>query len=113
MAAEAVAGTLRAEDITPDDLARHLYVPELPDVDLLIRTSGEQRISNFLPWHLAYAELVFDPTPWPDYDLTRLRDAVTAYTERERRFGGTAVTPSSSAACTPPPRSHTPVPSPR
>ncbi len=112
LAAEAAAGTLRPEDITPDDLARHLYVPGLPDVDLLIRTSGEQRISNFLPWHLAYAELVFDPTPWPDYDLTRLRDAVTVYTERERRFGGRALTPS-SAACTPPQRSHTPAPNPR
>ncbi|MFI2205604.1 polyprenyl diphosphate synthase [Streptomyces sp. NPDC020192] len=88
LAAEAVAGTVRPEDIGPADLARHLYVPELPDVDLLIRTSGEQRISNFLPWHLAYAELVFDPVPWPDYDLARLRDAATAYAARERRFGG-------------------------
>ncbi|WP_079150274.1 polyprenyl diphosphate synthase [Streptomyces hygroscopicus] len=87
LAAEAVAGTVRPEDIRPADLARHLYVPELPDVDLLVRTSGEQRISNFLPWHLAYAELVFDPTPWPDYDLARLKDAVTAYAARERRFG--------------------------
>ncbi|MET8981856.1 polyprenyl diphosphate synthase [Streptomyces sp. NPDC004539] len=126
LAAEASTGTIRAEDIGPADLARHLYVPELPDVDLLIRTSGEQRISNFLPWHLAYAELVFDPAPWPDYDLTRLRNAVGAYTARERRFGGRPpasdapspaedtggrpLTPS-SAACTPPPRSPTPAPS--
>lgn len=87
LAAEAVAGTIRPEDIGPADLTRHLYVPELPDVDLLVRTSGEQRISNFLPWHLSYAELVFDPTLWPDYDLARLRDAVTAYAARERRFG--------------------------
>ncbi|QNP75370.1 di-trans,poly-cis-decaprenylcistransferase [Streptomyces roseirectus] len=112
LAAEAVAGTLRADDIGPADLARHLYVPELPDVDLLIRTSGEQRISNFLPWQLGYAELVFDPTPWPDYDLTRLRDAVTAYTTRERRFGAGAFT-ASPEACTPPPRSPEPAPSPR
>ncbi|WP_416485382.1 polyprenyl diphosphate synthase [Streptomyces sp. CL12] len=88
LAAEAVAGSIRPEDIGPADLARHLYVPELPDVDLLVRTSGEQRISNFLPWQLAYAELYFDPAPWPEYDLTRLRDAVTAYTARERRYGG-------------------------
>ncbi|MET8543243.1 polyprenyl diphosphate synthase [Kitasatospora sp. NPDC004799] len=88
LAAEAVAGGIRPEAIGPADLARHLYLPDLPDVDLLIRTSGEQRISNFLPWHLAYAELLFDPTPWPDYDLARLREAVRAYAARERRFGG-------------------------
>ncbi|MFJ7908930.1 polyprenyl diphosphate synthase [Kitasatospora sp. NPDC096204] len=88
LAAEAVAGGIRPEEIGPADLARHLYLPDLPDVDLLIRTSGEQRISNFLPWHLAYAELLFDPTPWPDYDLARLREAVRAYAARERRFGG-------------------------
>ncbi|MFE6054470.1 polyprenyl diphosphate synthase [Kitasatospora sp. NPDC056446] len=88
LAAEAVAGTIHPGAIGPADLARHLYVPDLPDVDLLIRTSGEQRISNFLPWHLAYAELLFDPTPWPDYDLARLREAVRAYAARERRFGG-------------------------
>ncbi|MET7728613.1 polyprenyl diphosphate synthase [Streptomyces mirabilis] len=93
LAAEAVADTLRPEDIGPADLARHLYVPELPDVDLLIRTSGEQRISNFLPWHLAYAELLFDPTLWPDFDLARLREAVTAYAGRERRFGGSLPAP--------------------
>ncbi|MTE22407.1 di-trans,poly-cis-decaprenylcistransferase [Streptomyces sp. TRM43335] len=88
LAAEAVAGTIRPEDIRPEDLARNLYAPGLPDVDLLIRTSGEQRISNFLPWHLAYAELVFDRTLWPDFGLARLRDAVTAYAGRRRRFGG-------------------------
>jgi undecaprenyl diphosphate synthase len=88
LAAEAVAGTIRPEDIGPADLARNLYVPGLPDVDLLIRTSGEQRISNFLPWHLAYAELVFDPTPWPDFGLAQLREAVTTYAGRRRRFGG-------------------------
>nr|BFD95052.1 polyprenyl diphosphate synthase [Kitasatospora sp. Xyl93] len=88
LAAEAVAGAIRPEAIGPADLARHLYLPDLPDVDLLIRTSGEQRISNFLPWHLAYAELLFDPTPWPDYDLAGLRAAVRAYAARERRFGG-------------------------
>ncbi|MFI8459775.1 polyprenyl diphosphate synthase [Kitasatospora sp. NPDC085464] len=111
LAAEAVAGTIRPEAIGQADLTRHLYVPELPDVDLLIRTSGEQRISNFLPWQLAYAELLFDPTPWPDFDLARLRDAVRAYAGRERRFGGAlpaqartgrALTPARGEGCTPP-----------
>ncbi|WP_225448098.1 polyprenyl diphosphate synthase [Streptacidiphilus sp. P02-A3a] len=88
LATEAVAGTIRPEQIGPADLARNLYLPDLPEVDLLIRTSGEQRISNFLPWHLAYAELVFDPTPWPDFGLAQLRCAVTAYAARGRRFGG-------------------------
>ncbi|MGV4989123.1 polyprenyl diphosphate synthase [Streptomyces sp. NRAIS4] len=105
LAAEAAAGALRPEDIGPADLARHLYVPELPDVDLLIRTSGEQRISNFLPWHLAYAEMVFDPTPWPDFDLARLRDAVAAYASRERRFGGSLPAP---ARAVEPPRTAKP-----
>jgi undecaprenyl diphosphate synthase len=86
--AEAVAGRIRPEDIGPADVARNLYVPGLPDVDLLIRTSGEQRISNFLPWHLAYAELVFDPNPWPEFGLEQLRKAVTTYAGRQRRFGG-------------------------
>ncbi|MEE1928639.1 polyprenyl diphosphate synthase [Streptomyces sp. TRM 70351] len=93
LAAEAAAGTIRPEDIDPEDLARHLYVPGLPDVDLLIRTSGEQRISNFLPWHLAYAELVFDPAPWPDFGLAQLREAVTVYEGRQRRFGGSLPRP--------------------
>lgn len=88
LAAEAVAGTMSPEDIGPADLARNMYVPGLPDIDLLIRTSGEQRISNFLPWHLAYAELVFDPIPWPDFGLAQLQEAVTAYASRQRRFGG-------------------------
>ncbi|MER7584113.1 polyprenyl diphosphate synthase [Kitasatospora sp. NPDC097691] len=112
LAAEAAAGAIRPEAIGQADLARHLYVPELPDVDLLIRTSGEQRISNFLPWQLAYAELLFDPTPWPDFDLARLRDAVRAYAGRERRFGGAGLpaqagtgrplTSARGEGCTPP-----------
>ncbi|WP_329560382.1 polyprenyl diphosphate synthase [Kitasatospora sp. NBC_01266] len=97
LAAEAVAGRIRPEDIGPADLARNLYVPDLPDIDLLIRTSGEQRISNFLPWHLAYAELVFDPTPWPDFGLAQLREALTAYAGRRRRFGGDLPAPARPA----------------
>ncbi|MGW1158566.1 polyprenyl diphosphate synthase [Streptomyces sp. NPDC002519] len=88
LAAEAVAGTISPEDIGPADVARNLYAPGLPDVDLLIRTSGEQRISNFLPWQLAYAEFVFEPAPWPDFGLRHLLDAVTDYSGRQRRFGG-------------------------
>ncbi|MFF2850358.1 polyprenyl diphosphate synthase [Streptomyces sp. NPDC058001] len=88
LAAEVAAGTIQPEEIGPADLARHLYTPGLPDIDLLIRTSGEQRISNFLPWHLAYAELVFDPTPWPDFGLAQFREAITAYAGRRRTFGG-------------------------
>jgi undecaprenyl diphosphate synthase len=87
LAREAVAGTIEPERIGPADLARHLYVPEMPDVDLLIRTSGEQRISNFLPWQLAYAELFFDPALWPDFGLAGLRRAVAAYAERRRTYG--------------------------
>jgi undecaprenyl diphosphate synthase len=88
LAAEAVAGTIRPEDIGADDIARHCYAPDLPDVDLLIRTSGEQRTSNFLPWHLTYAEFVFDPTYWPDYGYRHLLTAITEYSGRRRRFGG-------------------------
>lgn len=87
LAVEAVAGVIRPEDIGPEDIARHFYAPDLPEVDLLIRTSGEQRTSNFLPWHLAYAELVFDPTHWPDYRYEHLLAALTEYSGRQRRFG--------------------------
>jgi undecaprenyl diphosphate synthase len=78
---------------SPDGLdeeafARHLYAPDLPDPDLLIRTSGELRISNFLLWQLAYAELVFVDTLWPDFGEDDLREALDAYAGRRRRFGG-------------------------
>jgi undecaprenyl diphosphate synthase len=68
--------------------ARYLYAPDLPDPDLLIRTSGELRISNFLLWQLAYAELVFVNTLWPDFGEQHLREALEAYAGRRRRFGG-------------------------
>jgi undecaprenyl diphosphate synthase len=68
--------------------SRFLYAPELPDPDLLIRTSGELRISNFLLWQLAYAELVFVDTLWPDFGEEELREALEAYAGRRRRFGG-------------------------
>ena len=69
---------------------RHLYAQNLPDVDLLIRTSGEQRISNFMLWHLAYAELYFTSTCWPDFDEKELHAALLNYQNRERRFGKTS-----------------------
>ena len=77
-----------AEELDEDLLATHLYAPELPDPDLLIRTSGELRLSNFLLWQLAYAELVFVETLWPDFGEPELRSALTDYASRRRRFGG-------------------------
>ena len=78
---------VRHEDLSEADIAAHLYAPELPDPDLVIRTSGEQRISNFLLWQSAYAELVFDDTLWPDFGEERLRSALEEYASRARRFG--------------------------
>jgi undecaprenyl diphosphate synthase len=78
---------VRPDEIDEDVLAKHLYAPELPDPDLLIRTSGEQRISNFLLWQLAYAELVFTERRWPEFDEEDLRSAVVEYATRQRRFG--------------------------
>jgi len=76
------------EEIDEETFARALYEPELPDPDLLIRTAGDQRISNFLLWQLAYAELVFVEAPWPDSGEEDLRAALGEYASRERRFGG-------------------------
>jgi len=75
------------EGVSEEAMAERLYAPELPDPDLVIRTSGEQRISNFLLWQSAYAELVFDETLWPDFGEERLRVAVEEYASRARRFG--------------------------
>jgi undecaprenyl diphosphate synthase len=78
----------RAEDVDEEALRAQLYAPELPDPDLLIRTSGELRLSNFLLWQLAYAELVFVETLWPDFGGDDLRGALADYATRRRRFGG-------------------------
>jgi undecaprenyl diphosphate synthase len=75
-------------EVDENAFAAQLYAPELPDPDLLIRTSGELRISNFLLWQLAYAELVFVDTLWPDFGAPQLREALAAYAQRRRRFGG-------------------------
>lgn len=89
IAAEVAAGDLSPDRITESTISKRLYDPKLPDVDLFIRTSGEQRISNFLLWQSAYAELVFLQKLWPDCDRLDLWRAVTVYSERDRRFGGT------------------------
>jgi undecaprenyl diphosphate synthase len=88
LAAEVASGRMSADDITPDLLARHLDMPDLPDPDVIIRTSGEQRLSNFLLWQAAYSELVFVPVNWPDFDRAALEAAIAEYRRRERRFGG-------------------------
>ncbi len=88
LATEVAAGRLPASAVTADRLAVYLDAPDLPDPDLIIRTSGEQRLSNFLLWQAAYSELVFVPTYWPDFDRASLEGAIAEYCRRERRFGG-------------------------
>jgi undecaprenyl diphosphate synthase len=88
LAAEVAAGRLPADAITAEAITAHLDAPDLPDPDLIIRTSGEQRLSNFLLWQAAYSELVFVPTYWPDFDRATLEGAIAEYRRRERRFGG-------------------------
>lgn len=87
IAADAAAGRLRPERVSAASLQARLYEPDAPDVDLLVRTSGEQRLSNFLLWEAAYAELVFTELRWPDFDRHALYDAVAEYQRRGRRFG--------------------------
>ncbi|MGH8914784.1 MAG: polyprenyl diphosphate synthase [Acidimicrobiia bacterium] len=92
-AARAVArrvaqGEIEVDDIDEASLSRALYIPEMPDVDLVIRSSGEHRLSNFLLWQSAYAEFHFPGILWPDFDRHGLLDAVIDYQGRERRFGG-------------------------
>ena len=90
IASEVTAGRMKPADITAELLAQHLDAPDLPDPDLLIRTSGEQRLSNFLLWQAAYSELVFVPIYWPEFDRAALEGAIAEYRRRERRFGGLA-----------------------
>jgi undecaprenyl diphosphate synthase len=87
LAAEVEAGARRAEDVTEEALAAALTTADIPDPDLVIRTSGEQRISNFLLWQCAYAEFVFVPELWPDFDRAAFERALGAFGSRERRFG--------------------------
>ena len=87
LAGKAAAGEIAPEEIDEAAIARHLFTADLPDPDLLIRTSGEQRISNFLLWQCAYAELVFTKTLWPDFGRSDLEQAIADYGCRERRYG--------------------------
>ena len=84
----AARGELQGDAVTPEIFARFLDTAGIPDPDLVIRTSGEQRMSNFLPWQSAYSELVFLPCYWPDFTREHLAEALRQYTARERRFGG-------------------------
>ena len=81
-------GEMRLEDINPAALSHHLYTAALPELDLLIRTGGDMRISNFLLWQSAYTELYFTDILWPDFNETALKEALDAFTARERRYGG-------------------------
>ena len=82
------ASGVAPEKITETTIARNLYDPEMPDPDLVIRTSGEYRISNFLLWELAYSELVFTDTPWPEFQRQEFFAAIREFQDRDRRFGG-------------------------
>ncbi len=89
IAAEVEAGTLTSADIDESTIASHLYTPDVPDPELVIRTSGEMRVSNFLLWQIAYAEFWITETLWPDFDRVTLLEAIVDFQGRERRFGGT------------------------
>ncbi len=88
LAREVAEGKRDPATITPETLGQNLDAPDIPDPDLIIRTSGEQRLSNFLMWQAAYSELVFVPIHWPDFDKAALEGAIAEYATRERRFGG-------------------------
>ena len=87
LASDAVAGKIKADDITAESITSRLSFADLPDPDLFIRTSGEMRISNFLLWQLAYAELYFTDIHWPDFDEKELEKALSQFAKRERRYG--------------------------
>jgi undecaprenyl diphosphate synthase len=87
IAAQVARGSLAADAVDENCIARHLFTADIPDPDLLIRTSGEQRISNFLLWQCAYSELVFTKTLWPDFSKSDLEQAIDDFCGRERRYG--------------------------
>ena len=88
IAREAAAGRINPERIDERTFHRHMYAPDMPEVDLLVRTSGEYRISNYLLWELAYSELYFTDMLWPDFRREHLFEAIAQYQKRDRRFGG-------------------------
>jgi len=88
LAERVVAGTLKPDDITEDSIDETLYTKGLPDPDLLIRTSGEMRISNFLLWQISYSEIWVTDIAWPEFDRQHLEEAIREFSNRKRRFGG-------------------------
>lgn len=100
LAQQAANGEISPAEIDENTLARTLYTADMPDPDLLIRTGGEYRISNFLLWQLAYAEMHFTPALWPDFDKEEFLDALIAYQARERRYGKTGDQIKKSVSCT-------------
>ena len=96
LAEDVAAGRVNPHRVSEKTLARYLYQPDMPDVDLFLRSSGEQRTSNFLPWQSAYAEMVFLNTLWPDFRRTHLWQAIGDYVSRDRRFGAAIDAPNPS-----------------
>ena len=97
MFADCASGKLNAQAIDEACFSSYLDTRDIPDPDLLIRTSGEQRLSNYLLWQLAYSEFYFTDVPWPDFHKKELEEAIAAYNKRERRFGGIVTTPEEEA----------------
>ena len=97
MFADCASGKLNAQAIDEACFSSYLDTRDIPDPDLLIRTSGEQRLSNYLLWQLAYSEFYFTDVPWPDFQKKELEEAIAAYNKRERRFGGIVTTPEEEA----------------
>ncbi|TCP90701.1 undecaprenyl diphosphate synthase [Rhizobium sp. PP-CC-2G-626] len=105
LAVDVAEGRLSPEQITPPLIASRLDTAGMPDPDLVIRTSGEERLSNFLLWQSAYSEFVFMPEYWPDFDRAMLMRAIDIYRQRDRRFGNVAPAPAAASSATPPPAS--------
>lgn len=93
LAEDVALGRVNPARVSEKTLARYLYQTDMPDVDLFLRSSGEQRTSNFLPWQSVYAEMVFLDTLWPDFRRTDLWRAIDLYVTRDRRFGGAVDAP--------------------
>ena len=97
IAEDVAAGKIKPSAVNETLIAKRLYLPDMPDVDLFVRSSGEQRTSNFLLWQSAYAEMVFLDTLWPDFTRQDLWQAIDIYTGRTRRFGGAIDAPKPAA----------------